>query len=147
MFLKSKCRGDSDLGLFTFWVLAKREPLRNGDFRKKTCFAGRKNRNLALRISFFLQVFKKCTDLDRSLLCILTLKRCSKFARENDFLALGVYFPQPCSSAGRRFAASRLRLKNYQRIVSFAQQKIDEMRCKLDSAENPCSFEKYPTPP
>jgi len=26
-------------------------------------------------------------------------------------------------------------------------KKIDEMRCKLDSTENPRSFEKYPTPP
>ena len=33
----SKCRGDQDLGLYTFFVLAKREPLRNGDFRKKKC--------------------------------------------------------------------------------------------------------------
>jgi len=49
MFLMSKCRGDWDLGLCTFWVLAKREPLRNGNFRKKSCFARRKNRNLALR--------------------------------------------------------------------------------------------------
>jgi len=49
MFLMSKCRGDWDLGLCTFWVLAKREPLCNGDFWKKKCFACRKNRNLALR--------------------------------------------------------------------------------------------------
>ena len=35
MFLISKCRGDWDLGQCTFWVLAKREPLRSGDFRKK----------------------------------------------------------------------------------------------------------------
>ena len=33
------------------------------------------------------------------------------------------------------------------RIVSLPQQKIDEMRCKLDFTENPHSFEKYPTPP
>ena len=33
MFLKSKCRGDSDLGLCIFWVLANREPLRNAKFR------------------------------------------------------------------------------------------------------------------
>jgi 2-methylcitrate dehydratase PrpD len=26
-------------------------------------------------------------------------------------------------------------------------KKIDEMRCKLDSTENPRSFEKYPTQP
>ena len=34
-FLISDCRGDWDLGLCIFWVLAKREPLRKSDFRKK----------------------------------------------------------------------------------------------------------------
>jgi len=32
MFLISKCRGDWDLGLCTFWVFAKREPLCNAKF-------------------------------------------------------------------------------------------------------------------
>ena len=35
LFPMWKCRGDWDLGLCTFWVLAKREPLRNGNFQKK----------------------------------------------------------------------------------------------------------------
>jgi len=65
------------------------------------------------------QVPKFCTDLDLGLLYILILGWYSKFARENNFLALGVCFPQPCSSAGRRFAASRSRVQNYRRIVSF----------------------------
>ena len=43
---------------------------------------------------------------------------------ENKMLALGVCFPQPCSSAGRRFSASRSRFQNYRRIVSFPQQKV-----------------------
>jgi len=29
----------------------------------------------------------------------------------------------------------------------FHNKKFDEIRCKLDSTENPRSFEKYPTPP
>jgi len=33
MFLKSKCRGDWDLGLCTFWVFAFGEPLCNGKFQ------------------------------------------------------------------------------------------------------------------
>jgi len=69
------------------------------------------------------QVPKLCVYLDHGLLYILILKTYSKFARENHFLALGVCSPQPCSSAGRRFAASRSRLQNYRRIVSFPQQK------------------------
>jgi len=48
-FTFSKRREDWDSCLCTFWVLAKRDPLRNGDFRKKTCFARRNNQNLALR--------------------------------------------------------------------------------------------------
>ena len=31
----------------------------------------------------------------------------------------------------------------YRRIISFPQQYFDEMSCKLDSTENPHSFEKY----
>jgi len=75
--------------------------------------------------SFFrTQVPKLCTDLDVSLLHILISGTYSEFARKNNFLALGVCFPQPCSSAGRRFAASRSLLQNRRRIVSFPQQKI-----------------------
>ena len=96
---------------------------------------------------FFLQVPKKCTDQDLSLLYILLLGTCSKLARKHYFLTLGVCFPHPCSSAGCKFAASRSRLQYYRRIVSFPQPKFDEMRCKLDSTENPRLFEKYPTLP
>jgi len=66
--------------------------------------------------------------------------------RTNYLLAPGVCFLQPCSSAGRRFAASRSRVHKYRRIVSFPQN-FDEMSCKLDFTENPHSFKKYPTPP
>jgi len=56
---------------------------------------------------------KLYTDLDLSLFYILILGTYSKFARKNIFQALGVCFPQPCSSAGRRFAASRSHLQYY----------------------------------
>jgi len=104
----------------------KREPLRNGAFRKKTCFARRKNRNLALRCG---SLFASTQDL--SLLHILISQTYSKFTRKNNFLAPGVCFPQPCSSAGRRFAASRSRLQYYRRIVSFPQPKIS-MKCVVN---------------
>jgi len=50
------------------------------------------------------------------------------------------------------FATSRSRVQDYRRIVSYESfrfhlKKFDEMRCKLDSTENPRSFEIYPTPP
>ena len=70
----------------------------------------------------FSQVLKLCTDLDLDLLYILILGTYSKFAQKNYFIALCVCFLQPCSSAGRRFAASRSRLQNYRRIVSFSHQ-------------------------
>ena len=124
MFLISNCRVGWDLGLCTFWIIAKREPQRNGDFRQKTCFLpAEKIRIWHCAALLFLQVPKKCTDRDLSLLYILTLGTYSKFAWKNNFFAPGVCFPQACSSAGRRFAASRSRLHKYRRIVSFPQQK------------------------
>ena len=89
MFHIPKCRGDWDLGRYTFGVLAFGKQLRNHDFRKKTFFARRKNQNLALRS---VSLFGTTIELFR-----------------------------------------------------FHNRKIDEMRCKLDSTENACSFEKYPT--
>ena len=76
------------------------------------------------------QVPKLCTDLDLSLLYVLILGKYSKFARKVNFLALGVCFPQPCSSAGRRFAASRSRLQNYRRIFSFPTK--NSMKCVVN---------------
>ena len=49
IFLMSKCKIDWDLSLCIFCVLAFGEMLRNGDLRKITCFARRKNGNLPLR--------------------------------------------------------------------------------------------------
>jgi len=79
--------------------------------------------SLHCAVILFSQVPQKCTDLDLSLLYILTKGTYSKYARKNNFLALSICFPQPCSSSGRKFAASRARLKNYRRIVPFPQQK------------------------
>jgi len=88
---------------------------------RNTLFFGRRH-YVAVLVS---QVPKKYTDLGLSLLYISTLGTYFKFTRKNNFLALGVYFAQPCSSAaGRRFAASKSRLQYYRRIVSFPQQKF-----------------------
>jgi len=69
----------------------------------------------------------------------------NKFFQENNFPAPGFFFPQPCSSAGCRFAVSRSRLQNYRRNILFSHKKFDEMRCRVDSIENLRSFEKCPT--
>jgi len=42
-------------------------------------------------------------------------------------LALGACFPQPCSSAGHRFAVSRLRLNYYGQFVQFHKDQFDKM--------------------
>ena len=74
-------------------------------FLRNTFFCG----SLHCAAVFFSQVSKLCTDLDLSLLYILRLGTYSKFTRKNNFIALGVWCPQPCSCAGRRFAAKRSR--------------------------------------
>ena len=109
MFWESKFRGQSHwhLGLRTPSVLAKRMPLRGGDFRLKNVFGRKICQNLPMRSGIFLQVQKLCTDLNLTLLYILVLGTYGKFTRKNIFLALCVCFPQLWSSAGRRFAASK----------------------------------------
>jgi len=124
MFPISKYREDRDLGRCTLRVLAKRKLLRNANFRcflrAKHIFFGKRRRCAAV---LFSQVPKKCIDLNLNHLFILIFGTYSTFTQENNFLALDVCFPRPCSSAGRRFAAPRSRLQNYRRIVSFPQQK------------------------
>jgi len=94
MFLISKCRGDQDLRLRTTLVLAFGEPQRNGKIRisnaKTRFFFGFCHRSAVLQ----KQVSKLCTDLDLGLLYILILGTSGKFARKNNFLSLGVCFPQ-----------------------------------------------------
>ena len=72
---------------------------------KKTCFARMKNRNSALR-SGFLFTSTQTVHRPRS----QSPQHCDNWniqqiRSKNKYLALCVYFPQPCSSAGSRFAA------------------------------------------
>ena len=122
---KLEYRRDFDLGLHTFWVLAKKNRCAMVTYAIKTYFARRKNRNVAFRSCFFHEL-KKCTDPDLSLLyhLHLMLETYGRFARKNVFLALSVCFPQTCSRAGRRFAASRSHLHYYWQIISFPHQQI-----------------------
>jgi len=124
MFLVSKRRWDSDLGLYTTSVLAFGETQRNNKIR----FFLRRNKSFFQKSHCALvlqtQVPKLWTDLDLSFLYILISGTYSKFTRKNNFLALGVFFPQHCSSTVRRVAASNSRLQTYQRIISFTQQKF-----------------------
>ena len=112
MFLISKCRGESNLGLCMSSGLAKRMPLRSADFRRILRPNAFKNQKAALHyaVAFSLQVPNLCTDLDPTLLYNSMLGNYSKFVR---MLALGICLPQPRPSAGHRFAASRSRLNYY----------------------------------
>ena len=120
MILISKCRGDWGVGLCTTSLFTFGKPQRNGKIRfflrqKDVFFPGFCPCAAVLQT----QVPQLCTDLDLGLLYILTSGTYSKISRKNNFLSLGVCFSQLCSSAGRRFAASRSRVQNYRRIVSF----------------------------
>jgi len=112
--------------------------------KKKTCFDVGKIGFCLCAAVLRTQVPTLSTSLDLGLLYILISGTYSKFARKNIFLSLGVCFPQLRSSAGRRFAASRRsRVQYYNEAFRFHNKNFDEIRCKLDSTENPLSFEKY----
>ena len=76
----------------------------------------------------FSQVPKKCTDLEFSLLYILTLGTYSKYTRKNNFLALSVCFLQPCSSAGRKFVRLDHVYKTANQSFRFHNKK-NSMKC------------------
>jgi len=86
MFSISKCRGDWDLGLCIFCVLAFINPLSDGKIRfflrAKRVFFGSHFYSAVL----FSHVPKKCTNLDLSLLYNLILGTYSKFAHKINFL-------------------------------------------------------------
>ena len=81
------------------------------------------------------QVPKLCTNLDLGLLYVLISGTYNKFGLENNFLSLGRFPPQDHV------------YKTTDESFRFHNKTIDEIRCKLDSTENPRSFEKYPSPP
>jgi len=62
----------------------------------------------------------------------------SAFAFRSSYSSAATRWPQSC-----RVKITFTKLPTFR----FHNKKIDEMRCKLDSTENPRSFEKYPTPP
>jgi len=64
--------------------------------KKKGVSPVEKNWHLALRSGSLFASTKLCTDRDLSLLYILISGTYSKFTLKNDFIALGVCFPQPC---------------------------------------------------
>ena len=122
MFLISKCRGDRDLSLCTTSGLACGEPQRNDKlqfFLRRNTFFFRKS-----PLHCGSQVPKLCTDLDLSLLYILILGTYRKFARENNFPAIGVLLSAALLERWPQVCRVKIKFTYYRRIVSFPQQKI-----------------------
>jgi len=149
MFLISKFRGDRDLGLCTTSVLAFGEPQGSGTIQKKKRVSTQDKSDFAIAQRFSKRKYRS-TDLDLGLFYISILGTYSKFSRKKQFpsarrssllsAALLERWPQFCRV---KITFTTLPTNGF---VS-TTKKIDEMRCKLDSTENPRSFEKYPTPP
>jgi len=169
MFLMSKCRGELDLGLCTTSVLANKMSLWPGDgdhrlglqnvFGRKIC----QTRNWPKRGGcgiMFSSTEVTVVHRPRSNSPLhFTLETYGKFARklESKMLALGVCFPQTCSSVGRMFAASSARLHYtvpWARLLTnpsrFVSTTTNSMKCLVNwippRIQVP-AFEKYPTPP
>jgi len=105
MLQRSKCRVQSDLGLCTTSVIAVRMPMRGGDFRLKNVFGCKIGQNLPRRDGI-LFASNEVVHRPRSHSPLhFDIGTCGKFARKNKMWALGICLPQPCSSAGRRFAS------------------------------------------
>jgi len=107
-------------------VLAKRMPLRSTDFRQILRPNTFLNWKSALRSGILLASSKPMHRPRSDSPPHFDVENTCQI-RKNQMLALGVCFPQPCSSAGRRYAASML--------------------CKLDSSEYARSFKHDPTLP
>jgi len=82
------------------------------------------NRKSVLCRHILFASMKSCTDLDPTLLYILILRTHAKCVYKNKMLALGICSSQPCSSAGRRFAASRSCLNYYGPLRLFPHRQI-----------------------
>jgi len=65
---------------------------------------------------------------------------------ENKMLALSICFPQLFSIADHTFSTCRSRLDTTDQLVRFYKNEFDVKLCKLDSAGNMSSIEKYPIP-
>ena len=109
MFSISLCREKSDLGVCMTSVLAKRTPLRSANFQRILRPNTFVNPKSALRgcIPFESTEIMHRPRSDCPLSDISISRTHTKFVRNNKMLALGVFFPQPCSNDGRSLAASK----------------------------------------
>jgi len=101
--------------------------MHDGKIRKKMSFDAGKIGFCHCTLVVQVQVKKKGTDVDLSLLYILILGTYSKFARKNNFLALGVY----CPARQRAFIRSRPQLKRLLRQWCSSKEECDGQTAQL----------------
>ena len=148
MFLISTCRGDQNLGLCTTSVLAFGEPQRNGKIR----FFLRQN-------TFFPRILpSRCGCPNASTEVVHSPRSRSPLhfdIRNTSANSLGKIISNRSAFAFRSSARALAEglprqdhvCKTTNESFRFHNKNFGEIRCKLDSTENPRSFEKYPTPP
>ena len=96
-----------------FFVTCEKRTAAQWRLPEKEMFRPQEKSEIGIAQRFSSCKYPESTDPDLSLLYILTLGTCGKFARINNFLVLGVCFPQTCTNVGHMFAASRSRLHYY----------------------------------
>ena len=148
MFLISKCRWDQDLCLCTTSVLAFGEPQRNGKFRENNVFWRRKTLILPLRCGFpnasteVVYSPRSRSPLHFDFWNIQQIRSENPFPITRRLLSAALLERWP-----QVFPRQDHVYKTTDESFRFHNKNFDEIRCKLDSTENPRSFEKYPTPP
>jgi len=93
VFLISKCRGESGVGLCMTLVLVKRMRFHSAHFWFKACLVAKFVGSRHCAAEFSVQVLKSSTDLHPTVLYILIFRTHTKFIRKNKMLPLGVCFP------------------------------------------------------
>jgi len=125
--------------------LDNRSAMAKSDFLcvKTRCFFGFCHCAVVLQT----QVPKLCTDLDLGLLYILILGTYSKFAQKKIPYRSAFAFHSSARALAAGLPCQGHVYKTTDESFRFHNKNFDGIRCKLDSTENPRSFEKYPTPP
>jgi len=144
VFLTLKCRGDWDLGL-CFWTWRTAAQWQNPIFPASKhvfppggatalLFSKRKSISFVSTWMPISSTFWYWEHIANSLWEIIFQRLAFAFRSLARALAAGL----PCQDHVYSTTDKSFRFHN---------RNFDEMRRKLDSTENPCSFEKYPTPP
>jgi len=138
--LISKYRGESDLDLCLTMGLEKRMPLHSGDFRFQNIFG----RKICWKLPVQSGILFASPDVTHrpcgaSIQLSPTFRHWERVTVLLKMQSLGICFPQQCSSAGRRFAASRSRSNYSKKIGSFPHKRIRQSAL-LDSSECTLSF-------